>query len=310
MAGEKKDDRTGYPFKMFLDEALMQQRNDMMDNFAQILQWLPTGNTSSSSGGVAPFKVQINFDIPIFEGQIDTYGVDKWLNLLEGYLFFHNFLNRENITLALLKVVPRVKDWWETFCEQKETKETSLFTVTTTWESFRDAIKEKHYPVGSCDDLYTKWTTLRQERDQAVPDFTNIFHTFHTKLGIKYSRNIWYSSIMVLYIDTSRTKWNFWTSHPWARPTDMLSKFSRRSNKRRDNLGLGTPHKKGQERAAPTHRTNDRENMDNIRTTSPSHKQRRTPERQRKILGSGATSIRALGITLLTTAQSSRWWPK
>jgi hypothetical protein len=64
-------------------------------------------------------------------------------------------------------------------------------------------------------------------------------------------------------------------------------------------LGLGTPHNKIQERAAPTHRTKDRENMDNIRTTNPSHKQRRTPERQRKISGSGATSIRALGITLL-----------
>jgi hypothetical protein len=46
----------------------MQQRNEMMDNFAQILRRLPTGDTYSLSGGAAPFKVQINFDIPIFEG--------------------------------------------------------------------------------------------------------------------------------------------------------------------------------------------------------------------------------------------------
>jgi hypothetical protein len=52
------------------------------------------------------------------------------------------------------------------------------------------------------------------------------------------------SSIMVLCIDTSRPKYNLWTSHPWAWPTNMLSKLSRSSNKRRDNLGLGTPHKK------------------------------------------------------------------
>jgi hypothetical protein len=101
--------------------------------------------------------------------------------------FVHNFSNRENITFALLKVIPHVKYWWETFCEKKEIKEPSLFIVTTTWESFRDAIKEQYYPVGSYDDLYTKWTTLRQERDQAVPDFTNIFHTLCTKLGIKDS---------------------------------------------------------------------------------------------------------------------------
>jgi hypothetical protein len=78
---------------------------------------LPTCDTSSSNGGIAPFKVQINFDIPIFEGQIDTDVVDKWLNLLEGYFFVHNFSNREKITFALLKVVPHVKDWWENFCE-------------------------------------------------------------------------------------------------------------------------------------------------------------------------------------------------
>jgi hypothetical protein len=103
MAGEKKDNVIGGPFKILLEEALTQQRNEMMDSVVQILRQLPTGNTSSSNGGVFPFKVQINFYIPIFEGQIDADDVDKWLNLLEGYLSIHNFLNREKITFALLK---------------------------------------------------------------------------------------------------------------------------------------------------------------------------------------------------------------
>jgi hypothetical protein len=62
----------------------------------------------------------IKFDIPIFEGKIDANVVDKWLNLLEGYFYVHKFSDRENITFYLLKVVPRVKYWWETFCEEKE----------------------------------------------------------------------------------------------------------------------------------------------------------------------------------------------
>ena len=107
------------------------------------------------------------------------------MNLLEGYFSVHNFSNRENITFALLKAIPHVKYWWETFCEKKEIEEPSLFIVMATWESFRDAIKEYYYPVGSYDNLYTKWTTLRKERDQAVLDFTNIFHTLCTKMGIK-----------------------------------------------------------------------------------------------------------------------------
>jgi hypothetical protein len=71
MVGENKYEGIEYPFKILLEESLMQQRNEMVDSFTQILQHLPTGDASSSSEGTAPLKVQINFDIPIFEGQID-----------------------------------------------------------------------------------------------------------------------------------------------------------------------------------------------------------------------------------------------
>ena len=57
----------------------------MMDKFAQILQRLPTYGASASnshSRGATPFKVQVNFEIPLFEGQIDVDAVDTWLNLL------------------------------------------------------------------------------------------------------------------------------------------------------------------------------------------------------------------------------------
>ena len=82
MVGENKDDGIGDPFKLLIEESLTQQRNEMMDSFAQILRWLPTGDTSSSRRGVTHFKVKIKFDIPIFEGHIDVDVVDKWLNLL------------------------------------------------------------------------------------------------------------------------------------------------------------------------------------------------------------------------------------
>ena len=101
MGEEKKNDGAGDPIKMLLEEALEKQRNAMMDNFAQILQRIPTGIASTSrshSGGATPFKVQVNFDIPIFEGQLDADDVDKWFNLLEGYFSVHDFSNWEKIT--------------------------------------------------------------------------------------------------------------------------------------------------------------------------------------------------------------------
>ena len=68
-----------------------------------------------------------------------------------------------------------------------------------------DVTKEQYYHVGSYDNLCTKWTTLRQERDQAVPKFTNTFHTLHTKLGIKESEGnlvMKYHGALHMYIQT------------------------------------------------------------------------------------------------------------
>jgi hypothetical protein len=136
MGDEKKDDGVGDPFKMLLEEAPTRQRNEMMDNFAQILQRLPIGEASSSSGHATPFKVQVNFDIPLFEGLIDVDVVDKWLNLLKGYFSVHNFSDREKITFALLKVIPHVKDWWDTYSKQWAIEESAIFLVAPTWDSF------------------------------------------------------------------------------------------------------------------------------------------------------------------------------
>jgi hypothetical protein len=57
MAGEIKYEGTIYHFKMFLEESLERQRNVMMENFAQILRRLLTSDASTSSRGVAPFKL-------------------------------------------------------------------------------------------------------------------------------------------------------------------------------------------------------------------------------------------------------------
>jgi hypothetical protein len=49
MGDENKDDGAGDSIKMLLEEALVPQSKEMMDNFAQIIRWLPTGEASSSS---------------------------------------------------------------------------------------------------------------------------------------------------------------------------------------------------------------------------------------------------------------------
>jgi hypothetical protein len=110
----------------------------MMENFSHILQRFPIKTSASSSrghfGGTSPFKVQVNFDIPIFEGHIDADALEKWLNLLEGYFFVHNFSDRENIAFTFLKALPHVKRWWETYWEEISIEEFVKYGVDPTWD--------------------------------------------------------------------------------------------------------------------------------------------------------------------------------
>jgi hypothetical protein len=161
----------------------------MIENFSHILQCLSIEICASSSsdhfGGTSPFKVQVNFDIHVFEGQIDMDASEKWLNLLEGYFSVHNFFDREKITFVLFKAPPHVKRWWETYWEQNYAEESRMYGVEPTWDFFVDAIKEKYYHVDNYEYQYMRRTKLWQEKSETVSDFTITFHTLHTKLGIK-----------------------------------------------------------------------------------------------------------------------------
>jgi hypothetical protein len=128
----------------------------MMENFSHVLQRMSiTTNMASSSdhfGGTSNFKVQVNFDIITFEGQIDGYSLEKWLNMLEGYFYVHNSSDGEKITFALLKALPHFKHWWKTYWEKNSIEESRIYGVEPTWEFFVDVVKEQYYPIGNYDD--------------------------------------------------------------------------------------------------------------------------------------------------------------
>jgi hypothetical protein len=73
MVEEIKNDREDDFINLLLEQALTRQRDEMMENFSHILQHLSMASSASSSnnhfGGTSPFKVHVNFYIPIFEVQ-------------------------------------------------------------------------------------------------------------------------------------------------------------------------------------------------------------------------------------------------
>jgi hypothetical protein len=136
----------------------------MKENFFHIFQCLPISIGASSSrghfGGTFTFKVQVNFYIPIFEVQTDANASKKWLNLQEVYFFVHIFSDRETITFPLLKDLPHVKHWWETYWDKISIEESGIYGAKPTWDFFLDAVKEQYYLIGNYEDQYIRWTTL------------------------------------------------------------------------------------------------------------------------------------------------------
>jgi hypothetical protein len=85
-----------------------------------------------------------------------------------------------------------------------------------------------------------------------MPKFTNIFHTFCTKLSIKYFERhlvLKYHGGMHRYI---QDQMDFLDISFLGATYRYFVKIEQNLKKRHDNLGLGTPHRKSQEREAQT----------------------------------------------------------
>jgi hypothetical protein len=101
---------------------------------------------------VKPFKVQVKFYIPLFEGHIDVDALDKWLNLLDGYYSIQKIYDFENITFTLLESLPHVKYWWEFYYKRHDKDEYMEFRIEPTLEAFVYSLKEDFYPIRNYDD--------------------------------------------------------------------------------------------------------------------------------------------------------------
>ena len=114
-------DNSADSVKTMVEDALARQREEMMNQFSQILKNQKSPSLVSPFHGNIPFKVQVNFDIPNFEGKVDV-DVDNWLSKFDQYFSVNHFLDAEKITFSLFKDETHVKLAWETKILNKECK--------------------------------------------------------------------------------------------------------------------------------------------------------------------------------------------
>jgi hypothetical protein len=161
--------------------------------------------------------------------------------------------------------------------------------------------------VGSYEDKYIQWTTLRQQRDQDVHELTNLFHTLRTKLGIKDSEKhlvLKYRSCLHRYIQEEMEFLDIsslGTTYRYAAKIEQKFKQKKRdfgSANQKQAKGAPKPQNKGQSQGM--------EAQDNL----PKRKQRTTPRSRRRTRESGVSSIRAPLTTQVSVGPNSHWWPR
>jgi hypothetical protein len=147
-----------------------------------------------------------------------------------------------------------------------------------------------------------RWTTLRQERVQAISEFTNTFYTLHTKLGIKDSERhlvLKYRGALHRYIQTEMDFLDISSLSAAYRYAIKIEQKFKHQNKR--NSGLQIRNNRSMTKTA---RTNS------LPKTSPRHRKRRVTGRQRRTPENGASSTKYLGTTPMNVAQNNHWWPR
>jgi hypothetical protein len=75
-------------------------------------------------------------------------------------------LPSSEITFALLKALPYVKHWWETYSEKMCVEESKIYGAEPTWDFFVDAVKEQYYPLLAQGQ--TQGSTLQQRTNKAL----------------------------------------------------------------------------------------------------------------------------------------------
>ena len=155
--------------KTMMEEALNKQCEEMMKQFSEILgkREAQASPSNAKFGGQTPFKVQVNFDIPTFQGKIDVDAFDDWLSKLERYFCVNNFSDIEKITFSLLKAKNHVKLAWEAHLIAEENQEVQdehkfsmMFDGKPSWEEFVEHIKQEYYPEDTYEQKYIQWQLL------------------------------------------------------------------------------------------------------------------------------------------------------
>jgi len=130
-----------------------------------------------------PLKLEVKFDLPTFDGEVNAEKLDNWLKQLEVYCRVQKIVRDEDkIQLATLKMSGNALIWWE--CCMQNNENESLNVCFASWSHFIQLLRDQFYPLGYRQKVVMDWQNLRQNKGQSVQEYTTEFRKKATMLGI------------------------------------------------------------------------------------------------------------------------------
>ena len=91
-------------------------------------------------------KLDIKFELPIYNGELNVEKLDNWIRQIEVYCRIQKF-TKDNIRIQLdsLRLGGATLIWWEIRSQEDLSMKGKIIS---SWYEFTSALKKKLYPLG------------------------------------------------------------------------------------------------------------------------------------------------------------------
>jgi hypothetical protein len=98
--------------------------------------------------------MEAKVDIKPYQGDIDAFKLNHWLQQIKFYFILHHIDEEQDISFVRLNLEGHALTWWESHTETLRMEDDS---PVTRWEDFKTLIKSKFYPIEYVEDRWIQW---------------------------------------------------------------------------------------------------------------------------------------------------------
>jgi hypothetical protein len=145
----------------------------------------PPPNSPKDHGKTPLLKLDIKFEFPMYNREVNDEKLDNWIRQIEVYYMIQSIKYDETkIQLASLRLDSATLIWWEAKT-QEDMKNHGK--VLSSWNVFIVAIKRHFYPLAYMHKAIMDWQKFRQAKGKSVQSYTQEFRRRVLILGINLS---------------------------------------------------------------------------------------------------------------------------